>query len=118
MLPHLGVTLEQARKSAGLSRESIASAAGCSFYKVRNLEKAKAWPRSPGDADELVSAYAKLTHSTAIDLWASALQRWRDDEDPVRQFEAQGDPERPPSDGQSSSDAADPPGEDAGGEAR
>lgn len=38
VLPKWG-SREQARKDAGLSRETVANAAGCSFYKVRNIEK-------------------------------------------------------------------------------
>lgn len=85
LLPYLGLTLRQEREAQTprVTRENIASAVGCSLDKVRNLENGKAWPRRPGDADDLVLAYAKLTDSAPRTMWEDALARWRaDDEAP------------------------------------
>jgi hypothetical protein len=81
MLPHIGATLRAAREGTQprLTRETVAVKVGCSLDKIRNLEGGRAWPRSPGDADEMVCAYAELTGTEPFVLWEIALEVWRED---------------------------------------
>lgn len=117
MLPHLGHALRAAREARQprLTREPVAALAGCSIDKLRNLEKGKAWPRSPVNIDVVVAAYAELSGVPPMELWSRALQRWR--EDAATNFESEAWRAGQPLPGRSESSEGDPPGEDAEGPA-
>jgi transcriptional regulator with XRE-family HTH domain len=114
MLPWLAQVLAERRLRAGVRQETIASDAGCSMSKIDRLEDAQAWPRAPKDIDAIIDAYAQRTAATPFELWAAALERWREhDADPARQFAAEAEQAAPPPDEHESSREEDPRDEDA-----
>ncbi len=115
MLPHLGPVLRAAREARQprLTREVVAAKADCGIDKIRNLERGKAWPRSPANIDVIVRAYAELTTTPPVELWGRALKRWREDD--ATNFETAAWQAGQPPHGHNPSSEEDPPEEGSSG---
>lgn len=74
MLDYLGPALRDARIRSGLRQLDIATTAGVSDDSVSRLELARAWPM---EIDRIVAAYAVETGLEPLDLWATAIECWR-----------------------------------------
>lgn len=75
ILDHLGQACRAARQHAGLRQIDIATVAGVSHVTISMFERALLWPDR---LEEIVAAYAQETGREPVDLWAEAVERWRE----------------------------------------
>lgn len=74
LLPHLRLTLTNARHAAGVSQSAVARVEGVEASNISNFERAKAaWPLNP---DARVAAYAKACGVSELELWQETLRRY------------------------------------------
>lgn len=75
MLQHLGWACREARVNAGLRQIDVATAAGTTHASISRFEAGEYWPKHP---DAWVAAYASEVGVPGVELWARALEHWRD----------------------------------------
>jgi transcriptional regulator with XRE-family HTH domain len=76
MLRYLGQAAEEARVRADRLPAHIAARLRVSDSTVRRFERGLSWPTNP---DATVDAYAAELDIDARELWARALELWRED---------------------------------------
>lgn len=75
MLHWLALSCAQARTRKGRKQVHIAAEISVHQSTIDRFEDAASWPRNP---DEIVGAYARDLDMHPVDLWASAIQLWRE----------------------------------------
>lgn len=76
MLQWLAQVAREARQESGRKQSHFAAAADVDQSTITRFEQGIAWPRN---ADRVVSAYAEVLDIPALELWARALKKWREE---------------------------------------
>lgn len=75
MLPWVAQVATDRRLALGKRQVHVAAMADVDQSTIDRFERCMAWPRK---LDQVIAAYAEILGVTQQDLWAEAVERWRD----------------------------------------